>query len=301
MDQGFYQGVLDNLYDGVYFLDKHRRITYWNQGAERITGFKSPDMIGSSCANNILKHMDQDGQILCLNNCPVSKTLQDGQLREADIYLHHAGGHRVPVSVRVSPIYDPEGKIIGAVEIFKNNFDKVTAIEQAKEFQQLALLDPLTEIGNRRFSDLELKNSFDEFLRSGLQVGILISDIDHFKRINDTYGHNIGDKVIRMVANTLSKNLRSFEFVGRWGGEEFIIITKNLNLEDHESIANRLRILIQNSWITTETEKIRVTASFGGTILRKGDSITSAVSRADKFLYQSKNSGRNRVTVMHES
>ena len=104
-----------------------------------------------------------------------------------------------------------------------------------------------------------------------------------------------------MVANTLSKNMRSLEFVGRWGGEEFIIITKNLNLEDHESIANSLRILIQNSWITTETEKIRVTASFGSTIPRKGDSITSAVSRADKFLYQSKNAGCNHVTVMHES
>lgn len=296
-ERDFYRGILDNLHDGIYFLDEKRLITYWNRGAERITGYPATEILGRSCSENILVHSAEDGSLLCQQGCPVAATLIDGAFRESDVYLRHANGHRVPVSVRVSPILNPAGGIIGAVETFSENSEKIAALEIAKEFQQLALLDPLTQIGNRRFAEMELHRNLDEYQRSGVNFGILIADIDHFKQVNDRYGHDVGDAVLKMVAQTLAKNIRAFEFVGRWGGEEFIILTKNIQSNFMVKMADRLRRLIRNSWLAVDEHNVKVTASFGGTIFTLEDTLESAFTRADRNLYQSKNTGRNRVTI----
>jgi len=112
----FYRKILDNLYDGVYFVDPERRITYWNKGAERISGFSAVQVKGKCCAENILVHVDDLGNELCKGDCPLAQTLKDGQTREADVYLHHADGHRIPVKIRVAPIIE-NGKVAGATEV----------------------------------------------------------------------------------------------------------------------------------------------------------------------------------------
>jgi PAS domain S-box-containing protein len=213
----FFKKLLDNLHDGVYFVDRERRITYWNKGAERISGFSAGEVVGTHCWDNTLLHVDGEGCQLCMGQCPLAATIEDGGAREADIFLRHRAGHRVPVSVRVSPIRDGEGRILGAVESFSENSAKNAALDRLVELQELALFDPVTGVGNRRYAEVRLRAALDAQLRYGWRFGVLFLDVDHFKEVNDTHGHDTGGRVLRMVAQTLGGTLRSVDEVGRWG------------------------------------------------------------------------------------
>jgi len=103
VDKKFYQDLLDQISDGVYFVTLDRRITYWNGGAERITGYGAHEVLGHRCSEGILRHVDDTGQQLCLHGCPLAAVMKDGRPREAHLYLHHKDGHRVPVTVRPRP------------------------------------------------------------------------------------------------------------------------------------------------------------------------------------------------------
>ena len=120
MDKHFYQGLLDQISDGVYFVTLDRRITYWNGGAERITGYGAHEVLGHSCAEGILRHVDDAGHQLCVQGCPLLAVMKDGRPREARVYLHHKDGHRVPVTVKGQALRDSGGKIVGSVEVFSS-------------------------------------------------------------------------------------------------------------------------------------------------------------------------------------
>jgi diguanylate cyclase (GGDEF)-like protein len=132
--------------------------------------------------------------------------------------------------------------------------------------------------------------------RYGWPFGLLFVDVDEFKRINDEHGHLTGDEVLRMVAQTLSRSVRSFDFVGRWGGEEFIAIIRNATEKTLRSVANRCRTLIENSSLIDHEREIRVTISIGATLARHEDSMETLFQRADQLMYQSKAAGRNRIS-----
>jgi len=123
-------------------------------------------------------------------------------------------------------------------------------------------------------------------------------DIDHFKNVNDTYGHLVGDEILKIVAYTLSSNVAKTDLVSRWGGEEFIAIVDVLNNDDLMKIAERLRLLVAASGYQFDEEKtIQVTISIGGTLVTKTDTIKTAIARADKNLYYAKQNGRNQSKI----
>src|SRR5512146_1588532 len=101
-EKDFYKDIIDNLYDGIYFVDRDRVITYWNKGAERITGYSSTQTIGRSCRDNLLNHVTASGIQLCQNHCPLAAVMEDGKEREVEVFLHHANGHRLPVAIRAA-------------------------------------------------------------------------------------------------------------------------------------------------------------------------------------------------------
>jgi diguanylate cyclase (GGDEF)-like protein len=152
----------------------------------------------------------------------------------------------------------------------------------------MALLCPLTSLGNRRWAELSLRARLDEMDRHGWPFGLLFVDVDQFKQINDEYGHLNGDEVLKMVARTLSRSVRSFDFVGRWGGEEFIGIIRNATEKTLRSVANRCRTLIEDSVLAVDENQIRVTVSIGATLARQEDTMETLLQRADQLMYQSK-------------
>lgn len=297
-DKDFYKNIIDNLYDGIYFVDRDRVITYWNKGAERITGYSAVQTIGRRCRDNLLNHVTANGIQLCLTNCPLAAVMEDGREREAEVFLHHADGHRLPVMVRATALRDSEGNIIGAIETFSNNTDVVDTRRRLQELRQAALTDPLTGISNRRHVEGRLSAAIAELESNSTIAGLLFMDIDQFKQFNDTYGHNIGDEILRMVAKTMRHALRATDTLGRWGSEEFIAILNEVHSNSALlAAADKVRAQVEHSRLDVDEQGLAVTVSIGGTLLLLGDTPESFVARADALMYQSKLAGRNHVTI----
>jgi len=297
MESDSFARIVENLHDGLYFVDTNRVITYWNKAAERISGFTSTEVIGRSCADNILTHVDAEGCSLCAGCCPLAAALVDGLDREAEVYMHHKDGHRVPVLVRVSTLRDKQGTIVGGIELFTDISNIQANSLRIKELEELALLDTLTRLANRRCIEREIQSRFEEMKRMQIPFGLLFIDIDHFKRFNDTYGHDVGDEVLKFVAKSFITSSRPFDLYGRWGGEEFVGIIRNISLDNLGRLGNRLRSLIEHSYIVANDRRLQVTVSLGATLAGIHDSPGSLVKRADSLLYKSKNAGRNRLTM----
>jgi diguanylate cyclase (GGDEF)-like protein/PAS domain S-box-containing protein len=297
-DKDFYKDILDNLYDGVYFTNRERVIMYWNRGAERITGYTSQQVVGRSCRDNLLNHVTADGVQLCLGLCPLAVCMEKGAPQEAEVFLHHADGHRVPVMVRAVPLRDAQGNIVGAVETFSDNTGAMLVRHELRELRRTVKTDQLTAISNRQYLEGRLRGVIAELEHRKDTAGLLFIDIDHFKQFNDAYGHDVGDQALRMVAATLRHNLRETDTVGRWGGEEFLALLYDVTtLEELNSIAEKLRILVESSRLDLSAANLTVTISVGATLFLPADTPESIVRRADALMYQSKRVGRNRVSV----
>lgn len=297
LEKEYYERIIENLYDGLYFVNWDRVITYWNKAAEKISGFTASEVVGRSCSDNILTHIDGDGNSLCTGICPMAATIDDATPREAEVYMHHKNGHLIPVSIRVSALADRDGTIIGGIELFTDISNRSANELRIKELEKLALLDNLTQLANRNYIGRELHNRFEEKRRNNVPFGILFIDIDKFKIFNDIYGHDVGDDVLKFVAHTFVANARPFDLYGRWGGEEFIAIIRSINRKNLEILGNRLCSLIENSYIIHENEKLHVTISVGATLVSEDDTMDNLIKRADVLLYKSKAAGRNRLTI----
>jgi diguanylate cyclase (GGDEF)-like protein/PAS domain S-box-containing protein len=291
-----WQRLLEHLHDGVYFTDLERRITYWNRSAEQITGYQAAEVIGSRCADNILVHVDMEGVSLCLGRCPMAAAMTDGQHRAAEVYLKHKSGHRVPVSVRVSPLLDSHGEIIGGAELFSDISSQHVLRRRMQELEELALVDSLTGLSSRNHLEAELEARIEESHRYGIPFGVLFLDVDHFKAFNDRYGHDVGDRALKVVAATFRACARPFDLFGRWGGEEFIGIIRHIDAAGLRAMAERIRRLVEGSMISLPGELEKVTVSVGATLFRAGDDLSHLVRRADQLMYRSKQAGRNCVS-----
>ncbi len=164
--------------------------------------------------------------------------------------------------------------------------------DKNNEYKIMASTDPLTGLYNRyKFSEL-FDSSYISMQQSHNDLSIILLDIDFFKHINDTYGHNMGDQVLIQVTHVLLRSLRNIDIVCRWGGEEFIVLLPSASLANAFVIAEKLRISIETMKIDTASS---VTASFGVSQVLEGDDMRDAIHRADKALYLAKHSGRNCV------
>ena len=292
-----YKHILDNLCDGIYFLDRNRKITYWNKGAETITGYSAAEVIGRGCSDNILVHIDQQGNQLCCEQCPAAKALVDGQRHEAEVFLRHKQGYRLPVRTCIDPIVSSDGEIIGAVELFTDISSSMALREQVHELEKMALFDGMTEIGNRRYAQMNLHARFNERKRYGWDFGLMFIDIDRFKLCNDSHGHDVGDRVLKMVAKTLSSNIRPFDVACRLGGDEFVVILVHIDPEGLFSSAEKLRTLVGQSAFFENNEQIHVTVSIGATLVQDTDTAETLMQRADALMYRSKKTGCNKVSI----
>jgi diguanylate cyclase (GGDEF)-like protein len=262
------------------------------------SGYSAAQVIGRRCRDNLLNHVTANGARLCHEHCPLAAVMEDGQPREAEVYLHHADGHRVPVMVRATPLRDEEGKIMGAVESFSNNSTVINTRRRLNEIQQLTHTDTLTRIGNRQHIEGRIQAAIAEFENNQSTAGVLFTDLDQFKRINDTYGHDVGDLALQMVANTFRLALRATDTIGRWGGEEFVAILQDIPTEMAlYSAAEKVRNLVEASHLDIDGRSLTVTISIGATLLYSNDTAESLVRRADGLMYRSKRAGGNLVTV----
>jgi diguanylate cyclase (GGDEF)-like protein/PAS domain S-box-containing protein len=298
--EALFESLLENIRDGVYFVDTDLRIQYWNKAAEELSGYSRNEVIQRRCSENILNHVDMNGTQLCNNGCPLAQTLIDGQSRETDVFLHHKEGFRIPIQIHVAPVYDEKGIIIGAVESFSDNTEKMASLQLVEELQREAFLDPLTGLANRRYLMESIESILSEVKRYGWSFGLMILDLDHFKAVNDTYGHATGDEMLRTVTTTLARSMRASDLVGRYGGEEFIVLVRNVTSNQLLAIANKIKALVSTTRVHHGQEILSVTVSIGGALARPHDSSQALLGRADALLYESKAAGRNTVRIENQ-
>jgi diguanylate cyclase (GGDEF)-like protein/PAS domain S-box-containing protein len=296
-DNDLHKTIVENLADGVYLVEPDRTITYWNHGAENISGHSAASVVGHRCYDNILGHVDAMGRSLCHTACPLAQTMQDGQSREMAIWLKHADGYRKPVRVRTAPVRDGEGRIIGGVEVFSDDSALVQAAEDAARARRDALTDELTGLPNRRLFDAAVAGRLENLNRYGWQFGLLIVDIDHFKAANDDHGHSFGDAVLTTVAQTLRGSVRVGDILARWGGDEFTVLVEAPNAADLLDTAQRLSSLVGQSEVRLGDIATVVQVSIGGTLAAPNDTAASLFARADSSLYLAKSGGRNRIEI----
>ena len=291
--------LISQLFEGVYVVDTNRKIIFWNEGSERITGYKAEEVMNKYCFNNILQHVDKDGKQLCFGGCPLHHTIETGEIQQNHVFLKHKEGYRVPVMVKSLPLYDDDKKLVGAIEAFTDERFQRSVFLENESLKDALMKDTLTQISNRRYFELSLSQIIERYKQFEKKFGVLLFDIDHFKQINDTYGHLVGDEVLKIVAKSLDANTEKTDLISRWGGEEFIGLFDVEDETDLLSIANRLRVIVSKSTYKLDNNKdIQVTISVGGTLMTDQTLQKDLIEKADQALYQSKENGRNQVTII---
>ncbi len=288
--------IIKNLDLGVYVVSPEREILFWNKKANEIAGYVNDEVIGIFCQDNLLRHVDDNGTELCVHGCPLLETIKDGQIREARVYLRHKSGYRLPVRVKTIPV-KKNNEVKGAIEFFQEDSEEINLLDELRRTREKALICPLTEIGNRRYTEQILEDRLSEMKRLNSKLGVFFIDIDDFKKINDTYGHPVGDIVLKMVTRTLVSIMRPYDFVGRWGGEEIVAIVPHIKKIELFDLGERFRKLVSASSIKIAQGRLGVTVSIGATISHENDTVLSIIKRADQLMYESKRNGKNRVTV----
>lgn len=283
------------LGEGVYVLDADGTLTFMNPEAERILGWKEEELLGKN-VHEVIHFQKADGTPLPVSECPVFLSISaNACYRVAEDVFTRKDGKMIPIALVSTPICEDD-KVTGSVAAFHDITERKRVQEALRDANALlerqATTDMLTGIFNRlKFNellDVELQRS----VRHGLPLSVIMFDIDHFKRINDTFGHHTGDSVLKEVTGTVRDTLRIYDSLARWGGEEFVILLPGNNMENTSLLAERLRDDIARH---SYAHGVSVTCSFGVAEYGGGDNADTLMQRADRALYKAKNSGRNRV------
>ena len=182
-------------------------------------------------------------------------------------------------------------------ELEKHRTATETLSKKLEESEARALVDALTNVLNRNAYNLKIGELVHEYKRYKEEWALLVLDIDHFKKFNDTYGHKTGDKVLKSVAATISNSIRVSDHIFRYGGEEFVVILSRINKETTKTLSEKIRREVERDYFVDGDNELKVTMSIGAAIITPEDTEASLFERADKALYQAKQNGRNQTLL----
>lgn len=299
--------IFETINNGIIILDEDLNILAWNKWLEVRTNKKSSEMIGK----NICKEFDY------INENKLKRKIKS-VLVTNNASFYSIDPHKFLIDIKVNTIvnkvfesmqqditivpYDIEKKLV-CLYIYDNT--KLCEINYKLEelndkLKELSNCDPLTNVYNRRYFSEISNKMLSLTTRNSHDLGIIILDIDKFKNINDTYGHGLGDKVIIALAQNLKEIVRDSDIVSRFGGEEFVILMYNINLENAQNVAEKIRQHIEAIEIIDNDLTLRFTVSLGVALYDEAidnKNLEYTLKRADKALYMAKQNGRNQVRV----
>lgn len=282
----FLAQVIEQTADLVKVTDAEGYLVYVNQALLDKTGFSRDEMIGQK--PSILKSDLQDRR----KSKKLWKTITAGKIYKNLIRNRRKDGSMYCEEITISPVYNDANDIVYYVSTGKDLTEQVKAKESLND---MAMKDALTGIHNRRFLSEILCNEMDRCNRYGQRFSLLMFDIDHFKSINDEHGHVVGDNVLKEVSERIGQVVRTSDYFGRWGGEEFVIIGLEMDLNATLALAEKVREIVEETPFDTVG---RVTASVGATVYYRSETENDILKRVDEALYLAKNNGRNRVEII---
>lgn len=293
----FEEKLIDAMHDGVVFVDAQAKITLWSKGTERLTGVNSEAVVGRVLAPSLLKMCAHADVRIADDACPVAKSLiTNTQIRQRLLLMGRQGYH-VAVDLHSIPVHSPDGKVQGATVLFHDAQPEASLEEKCEALHAEVTKDPMTKVANRAEFDRMLALFIEAHQQAGQPCSLIMCDIDHFKSINDTYGHQAGDEAIISLANLLSSMCRSGDLVARYGGEEFAVLCADCTNADGARRAEQIRRKLAEVQLPFLANK-RITASFGVTELQAGDSPETMLRRSDRALLMAKEQGRNQVVQL---
>jgi diguanylate cyclase (GGDEF)-like protein/PAS domain S-box-containing protein len=295
--------TLMSIADGVIVADFEWRVEFMNPAAEKVTGWVVKDAIGSDLPvvfNAVFDETREPVREL------LGKVLSEGVVvgAEKDMILVDRDGRDVPVEVNAAPVKDEGGEISGLVITFRDITERKKAEDERRklisELEHLSKTDRLTGLLNRGAVIDRLNYEISRSLRYGSDLSIMLCDIDFFKDINDTYGHAAGDTALRLVSECLKHTVRDYDLVGRYGGDEFLILLPETTTEQGREVAERSRKAVEAVEFEAEPGVMaRMTLSIGVSgFSGRDDNSDMLIKRADDAMYVSKREGRNRLTLV---
>jgi diguanylate cyclase (GGDEF)-like protein/PAS domain S-box-containing protein len=270
----------------VIITDKEGNIEYVNSRFSELTGYSSNEMIGEN--PRLLKSDEHSPEFYK----ELWDTITSGKVWKGTLHNKKKNGELYWEDTSISPVISNGGNITHFVAV-KDDITERRKMEE--ELKNIAGKDSLTQTYNRsKFKEI-FNKEVARFSRYSHPFSLILLDIDFFKRVNDTYGHNTGDNILRSASRIIQECIRETDTLIRWGGEEFIILASATDLENTKMLAERIRKIIENQDFDTVR---KITISFGVASFRSDDNEDSLVKRADDALYQAKKNGRNRVEAI---
>lgn len=280
--------AIDAAYDGIFITNADGVIEFANQGFEIITGYSPNEVVGKK--PSVLKSGKHDNTFYK----GLWRHLSEGLPFRAMIVNRHKNGHEIHCQQTITPVKNADGRITHFISIIKDMTDRV--FEELKLREQ-ASHDSLTGLLNRRAGEIELDVALIQAQESEASFCLLMTDIDDFKAVNDTYGHPRGDEIIKTVAEILMDQTRKTDKCIRWGGEEFIVLLPFCDLPKAMEIAENIRAAMADSHFD---DAGRITLSIGATESQVNDTPAGLLERVDQQLYRAKRQGKNRVVTQQD-
>ncbi len=287
--------ITDVLGEGVFLVDSDGKIIFVNPETICLLGYRFDEMEGVPIHELIYKQQ-ADGTLFKSGENPLSSAIASGNdYNNDDGVFTCKSGFLMPISFVCRPVFNDDS-LDGAVIAFRDITVQKQHLHSLDAINKLLLTqantDALTGIFNRMKFNKTLTSEITRAKRYKAPLSLILFDIDHFKQVNDTYGHLSGDNVLKHLAKLITINLRGIDIFARWGGEEFVVLAPVTPLDDAIQLADKLRNKIENYDFP---EPKNITASFGVTTFRDGDNNITLVNRADEALYRAKHGGRNQV------
>jgi two-component system CheB/CheR fusion protein len=290
--------IFNSIGEGLYGVDLNGICTFINHEALRILGFEEHEVIGKE-THTLFHHHHEDGRLYVRADCIIHRSLALNAKSDEVTWLFKKNGDKFPVRAIATPIKDGSnvtGVVIAFCDMTAKHEVEVKLKNANRVLKMLATTDPLTGLYNRRYFEEKGAELIKNSLETGRDLSAAMFDIDFFKKINDRYGHSVGDKGLVGVASTVTKHMRKDDVFARIGGEEFVILFPSAGIRDATEVSERIRKSIEAAVTEHKGERISCTVSIGVTSVSEGiTNIDGLLKIADDRLYAAKSQGRNRV------
>ena len=289
--------LLDNMYDAVVFINSRGRIVQWNHGAERLTGIAGASIRQQRWHPDILKLSDEKNRPISEDDCPVLAAIGSGVQSLRRLTVWGRNGRSAAVDSHVIPVIGNDGTTEGAILLLHDASSEISLEQRCQSLADKASRDPLTQVANRAEFDRVHAMFITAHQQQHAPCSLLICDLDRFKRVNDTYGHQAGDDVIQSLAALLKGASHAGDLVARYGGEEFVMLLADCDNTTASRRADQIRLALSQV-PQPKMNGQSVTVSFGVTEIQPGDSAETMLRRADRALLTAKENGRNQVVQL---
>jgi PAS domain S-box-containing protein/diguanylate cyclase (GGDEF)-like protein len=287
-DSEICRSILESLPAGLCVVDMQKKIVFWSDGAERITGHLRHEVVGHSCVSETPLHCHQLAYEFCSEfrgeDSPVARAIKTSHSVEATGFLHHKAGYEIPVRIRAVPVHNQHGSIIGAVETFEELQPAATSNPRGDSPNFPGCVDDVTNVATQVLMRSHLREALATFVELHVPFGVLCLRLEGLPHFRASLGPEAASSLLRVVARSLENALWPTDFIGRWSDDQFLVILNSCREEALAAVRERVRSLLAGDGIEWWGERRSLPLSVGQATAQPGDSIESLIERVQKSL-----------------